>query len=150
MADEELHRVRSRRDTLYHATLNLEQAMGSPTGDLRKWRARSLAAAQDLKDRLEDHKRQTEEPGEFLDVVTKQAPHLVNAAKSVEAEHDELISEATDLVDMLERLGSAAKPSAAEAIRQAALELMGLLVHHRQQGADLVYLAYNEDLGSPG
>jgi non-homologous end joining protein Ku len=150
VASDELNRIQARRATLYHATLNLEQAVGSPTGDLGTWRARTLSAVHELRERIVDHKRQTEEPGEFLDMIAQQAPHLVNAAKKLEAEHDDLIVHATQLHDMIERLRPTDETSAAGAIRQSALRLMGRLVNHRQQGADLVYLAYNEDLGSAG
>ena len=150
MTSDPLHRVQTRRATLYHATLNLEHAMGSPTGDLRKWRSRTLTAAQQLAGRITEHTQQAEAPGEFLDMITTQAPHLINAAKKLEAERDNLTRHATDLVDMIERLTPTDKPSTADAIRQSALQLMGLLVRHRQQGADLVYLAYNQDLGSSG
>jgi hemerythrin-like domain-containing protein len=109
-----------------------------------------LTATQELAKRISDHAQEAEAPGEFLDLIATQAPHLISAAKKLEAEHADLTSYATDLLDMVERLTPTDKPSAAEAIRQSALQLMGLLVRHRQQGADLVYLAYNEDLGSSG
>ena len=34
-----------------------------------------------------------------------------------------------------------------ESIRDAAITLMGLLVRHRQRGADLVYEAYDVEIG---
>lgn len=88
MTSDPLHRVQTRRTTLYHATLDLEHAIGLPTGDLQNWRSQTLTAARQLADRITEHTRQAEAPGEFLDLVTTQAPHLVNAAKKLEAEHD--------------------------------------------------------------
>lgn len=150
MTSDPLHRVQTRRTTLYHATLDLEHAIGLPTGDLQNWRSQTLTAARQLADRITEHTRQAEAPGEFLDLVTTQAPHLVNAAKKLEAEHDNLTRHSVDLLDMIERLNPTDGLSTAEEIRRSALQLMGLLIRHRQQGADLIYLAYNEDLGSSG
>ncbi len=150
MTSDPLHRVHARRATLYHATLDLEHAIGLPTGDLTNWRSHALPAAQTLADRITEHAHQAEAPGEFLDLVTTQAPHLVNAAKKLETEHDTLTRHAADLLTMIEQLDPTDDASTAEEIRQSALQLMGLLIRHRQQGADLIYLAYNEDLGSSG
>jgi hypothetical protein len=142
--------VQRRRQSLYRATLALEAAVSSPTGDFNAWRSRALAAAGQLHEQILVHVAESEQPGEFLDSITTQAPHLVSAAKKLASEHHDLILGASDLVARIEALPPTAEGAAAQPVRNAALELMGRLVRHRQRGTDLVYLAYGEDLGSDG
>lgn len=149
-----VERVKGRRQTLYHATLRLEIALGTPCADLPRWRERVLPAAADLAAQIDAHIRESEQPGEFLHSITEKAPHLVHAAQQLEAEHGDLSERAGALVEGLQQLdwrqGRTDASQAAEPLRELALQLMGSLIRHRQRGADLMYLAYNEDLGSSG
>lgn len=148
---EELAGVqRRRRQSLYHATLALEAAVSSPTGDLALWRTRVSAATPELHDCILAHVAESEQPGKFLDSITAHAPHLISAAKKLTLGHHDLNMNVTDLVDQIGALSPTAEHAAAEGIRSDALALMGALVRHRQRGTDLVYLAYGEDLGSGG
>lgn len=148
MGSSDIERIRGRRTSLYRATLNLELAAAAPTGDIRRWCSRTGDAATELAACIEAHARETEQPGDFLDTIAREAPHLVNAAKQLESEHVELIERAHKLEVAVQGFDSGAEPlAAADAIRRDALELMGRLIRHRQRGADLIYLMYNEDLG---
>ena len=75
-----------------------------------------------------------------------QAPRLSGAVNRLQHEHAE-IAGALDEVDS--RLNEPMSDADAwvEAIRDAAITLMGLLVRHRQRGADLVYEAYDVEIG---
>jgi hypothetical protein len=75
-----------------------------------------------------------------------QAPRLSSAVNRLQHEHAE-IARALDEVDR--RLDDPMSDGDAwvEAIRDAAITLMGLLVRHRQRGADLVYEAYDVEIG---
>lgn len=107
-------------------------------------------AAVELHTAIVAHVAESEQPGEFLDSITTQAPHLISAAKKLASEHHDLLIAASDLIDRVSALDPSTEPSDAEPVRQAALQLMGSLVRHRQRGTDLVYLAYGEDLGTSG
>jgi len=147
---EELQGVQRRRSSLYHATLGLEAALSSPTGNLARWQDRALAASLALHDAIVAHVADSERPGEFLDSITTRAPHLIAAAKRLIDEHEVLVSSADELVRQVKSIDTTADASIADNIRDHALELMGRLVRHRQRGTDLVYAAYGEDLGSSG
>lgn len=147
---EELEAIQRRRRSLYQATLGLEAGISSPTGNVRLWRDRVHTAAVEMHTAIVAHVAEAEQPGEFLDSITSQAPHLISAAKKLASEHHDLLIAASDLIDQVSALDPGAEPSDAEPIRQAALQLMGSLVRHRQRGTDLVYLAYGEDLGTSG
>lgn len=147
---DELEGVQRRRQSLYRATLGLEAAISSPTGDLAVWRHRVLIASSELHEGIIAHVAESEQPGQFLDSVTAHAPHLISAAKKLTAEHQDLLLAARDLVDRADRLDPTGDPSAAEQLRDKSLHLMGSLIRHRQRGTDLVYLAYGQDLGASG
>lgn len=147
---EELNAIQRRRRSLYQATLGLEAGISSPTGNLRLWRDRVHAAAVELHTAIAAHVSESEQPGEFLDSITTQAPHLISAAKKLASEHQDLLIAASNLITRIDTLDPSTEPSAAEPVRHAALQLMGSLVRHRQRGTDLVYLAYGEDLGTSG
>ena len=125
----QLERVKGRRQTLYRATLRLETALGTPRADLARWRDRVLPAATDLAAEVEAHILESEKPGEFLHSITEKAPHLVNAALALEAEHGDLSERARALVEGVQRLdgrvpdgdGDGDGDSAVEPLRELAL-----------------------------
>lgn len=147
---EELNAIQRRRRSLYQATLGLEAGISSPTGNVGLWRDRVHAAAVELHSAIVAHVSESEQPGEFLDSITMQAPHLISAAKKLASEHQDLLIAASNLITQVDTLDPGTEPVDAEPIRHAALQLMGSLVRHRQRGTDLVYLAYGEDLGTSG
>jgi hypothetical protein len=150
MTRPELDRVRGRRSTLYHATLVLEEALAGPSGDLGRWWSNALVAARALGERITEHIEESERPGEFLDSIASEAPRLVNSTRQLVVEHGELGARVGALIQMLDKAPPVGQEEVVDEIREAGLGLLGLLVRHRQKGADLSYLAYQEDLGSSG
>lgn len=133
-----------RRQRFRDALDAMERALAAPaTGRFEPWRegtSRALAALQAV---IELHVAETEAPGGLLDLIRTDAPRLVNGVGRLQEQHRLLLSSVRGLADRL--------PAASEddigLLRQQALELLGLLVRHRQLGADLVYEAYNVDVG---
>ncbi|MEZ5407678.1 MAG: hypothetical protein R2761_06610 [Acidimicrobiales bacterium] len=154
MARDELERVKDRRASLYRATLALEEALAAPAGDLGQWCKAANEAASDMADRIAEHIESSERPGEFLSSIVEAAPHLVNATRKLIDEHGLMREAAAELIGLLSAPPSPSdaegEAEVAESIREAGLRLMGLVVRHRQKGADLSYAAYQEDLGSSG
>jgi hypothetical protein len=141
--------VRERRDALLRVVASLESALAAPAADTR-WPERLGNALSDLRVTLDAHVRETETPGGVLDQVRDQAPRLVNQVDRLVDEHVSMVADTEQLMDRLDhvRTGRAAEETAS--IREQALLLLAEIVRHRHLGADLLYEAYNVDVGGPG
>ena len=98
-----------------------------------------------------DHARPggAEAPGAFLDELVSESPRLATPARRLRREHVDILE---SIVRSEERL--TAPPSDeiaydawADEIRAELTTLLVALARHRQRGADLVYEAYDVDLG---
>jgi hypothetical protein len=78
--------------------------------------------------------------------VLAQAPRLSAAVDRLQHEHADIASAVAEVDSRLDDSMSDAD-AWVESIRDAAVRLMGLLVRHRQRGADLVYEAYDVEIG---
>ncbi len=160
MTGQEIERVRGRRASLYRTTLELEHALSSPAADFGPWSDRVLEAASSVVDCIAAHAAESEAPGEFLSNIATDSPHLAHAAKHLQDEHPVLIERSHAYVQLIMSFKDGAfkdgafkdgaPPDAAEVVRERGLEVLALIVRHRQRGADLMFLAHNEDLGSAG
>jgi hypothetical protein len=138
--------VEERRDEFYEGILALERAMAAPAGDdAVAWAADTAAAVEALRHVLDDHIQETEAPGSFYDDVVEHSPHLVNAARRLQAEHPPLAAS----VDALAlELKAVTDDDGVEVTREQAVELIKALLLHRHRGAELVYDAYNVDVAT--
>lgn len=155
MIGQEIERVRGRRASLYRTTLELEHALASPAADFGRWSIGVLESARTLVQCIEAHAAESEAPGEFLSNIATDSPHLANAAQHLQDEHPALIERSLAYVQLITSFRGGAfdtdpPPDAAEVVRERGLEVLALIVRHRQRGADLMFLAHNEDLGSAG
>ena len=78
--------------------------------------------------------------------VLAQAPRLSGAVNRLQHEHADIASALVEVDNRLDDPMSDADVWV-DSIRDAAITLMGLLVRHRQRGADLVYEAYDVEIG---
>jgi hypothetical protein len=148
--DDPVHGVRARRERLRAAMEDLEAAIAAPLpGREREWTHAVIARLDDLAAVFESHVVAAEAPGGFLDQVTTDAPRLARGAQQLRDDHRRLGADIEELRgDARTVLAEGATAAAAE-IRTAALRLLGGLAEHRQRGADLIYEAYQVDIG-PG
>ena len=148
MADpEQLDAIRTRREALYEAVVGLEDALTTPVGDGPKWRLRVAMAVDHAAARIEDHARQTEAEGGFLDKVLLEAPRLQRKIAQMKVDHERLEKEVDALRVALSLVADEDVADEAPTIRNLAIELLGQLTRHRQRGADLIYEAYQVDIG---
>jgi hypothetical protein len=124
----------------------LQKVVDEPVGDDAHWREVALAAAQDVRRNLDEHVLVTEADGGFYDSLRAEAARLAGPLRKLQAEHPELISLADELIAVLERPTAADRLSAPAQVK----ELLRRLSHHRQRGADLVFEAYEVDVGGTG
>lgn len=148
MADRvQLDAVRTRREALYEAVVGLEDALATPVGDGMKWRLRVAMAIDHATIRIEEHARQTEAKDGFLERVVKEVPRLQRRVNQLKVDHERLEKEVEALRHSLTLVDDANIPEEAHNIRNQAIELLGQMTRHRQRGADLIYEAYQVDIG---
>jgi hypothetical protein len=144
--DETLQGVRSRRERLRRHMEELEDVIAAPApGREKEWTAAVAASAAALVSAFDHHVTATEGPRGFLQQVTADAPRLSHAVQRLRDEHGEIAGQ----VAALERSAreAATDGSSPADLRSAALDVLGRLARHRHLGADLVYEAYQVDIG---
>jgi hypothetical protein len=148
-AAPELADVRLRRAGLKAVLSGLELALAAPAPHRVEWVRGVRDALNAVHEVWTRHVCETEAPGAFLDELVSEAPRLSTPASRLRREHSEILSE---IVRAEKRL--AAPPTVddgyevwADELRADLTTLLVALVRHRQRGADLVYEAYDVDLG---
>lgn len=136
-----------RRADLYDAILALEQAVARPgAGREGEWIATCLDALADLRPEVIEHITCTESSDGLYAEILELAPRLAHRVEILRAEHVEMRAGLDAIIDALHT-----RPATTETIehgRSSTLQLLGLLVRHRQRGADLIWDTYNLDIGA--
>lgn len=132
--------VVSRRQELYDAMRLLERAVARPSG-LADWRIDIEAALHDLRSALSEHVAQVEGGGGLFEQVLAHAPHLASEIDSLRRDHRELLETCNQALSM----SADWEPLL---LRRRVNVLLARLALHRQQGAELLFDAYNVDLAA--
>jgi hypothetical protein len=136
-----------RRADLHLALVALEKAISSPAvGRESDWSKDVLRHLEDLGQAIVEHIEVTERPGGLYEEISQKAPRLAGKIDHLRREHPELRDGAAELIARLETtpIGEAWPLAVA---RDDLQRLLGRIVRHRQLGADLVWEAYNLDIG---
>ena len=141
----ELDAVRVRRAEL-RETLNLmEAALAAPArGRAVVWGEVVHASLVMIADDFGAHVEVTEGPGGLHQSILAGDLRLANAVDALTAEHEQIASEIAGLV------ADSEAPVGVEDVddlREQGTRLLGHLIRHRQRGADLIYEAYETDIG---
>ena len=143
-----LGEARKRRQTLHDAIVQLEMAISSPAaGRAPDWATQVTKAVVGVRDAFEQHVIVTEKPGGLYEEIIQRAPRLAGTVKRLQDEHPTITESVTALVERLDagEVESDAWPP--DNARNDLQRLIGAVVRHRQKGADLVWEAYNVDIG---
>ncbi|NNF55097.1 MAG: hypothetical protein HKN03_11730 [Acidimicrobiales bacterium] len=135
-----LDAARRRRGAMKDAISRTEAAASSPTAD-PGWRRTVLAELQNLQLALSAHVDEVEGDDGLLNQLCNDAPRLVNKIQNMRNEHPQLTR---DLAQVIAETEGDTEPAT---VRTHVLEVLLALVHHRQQGSDLVYEGYSVDIG---
>jgi Hemerythrin HHE cation binding domain len=139
-----LEALRRHRAELRESMSALELALAAPApGRLGAWAQRVHVALVELSADFHEHIDITEGPDGLYRGLLTTAPRLSNAAARLTHEHAQI----RDLVDDLLTRVSGPEAHDADRVRDLGTALLGRLVRHRQRGSDLVYEAYQADLG---
>ena len=122
-----LEEVRAHRGDMLESVRALEETLAAPIALGRDWLERVAAALAELAHDFGDHVELTERPGGLYAVARASAPRLDAALGEIDSADERGLD-----------LG---------ALREDLTGLIGALVRHRQRGSDLVYEAFEVDLG---
>jgi hypothetical protein len=146
---EVIEGVRSRRAGLRNAISSLELALAAPAPHrVDEWRRGVSDSLTSLHDVWTRHIVETEAPGAFLDELVDEAPRLATPAARLRREHNEIlgvINRAEKALDQV--LLDDDHEQYVDALRADLTEMLCALAHHRQRGADLIFAAYDVDIG---
>jgi hypothetical protein len=126
----------------------VEHAIQTPAGDPAWHPAVSQAVAQ-LKEAFTAHVRETEGPSGLYADVLGDAPRLAKGLYGLVGDHETVWEALDDLEGHLDEIDT--RPGSFgyrhEVVCQDAARLIREVWQHRQRGADLLYEAYDTDLG---
>jgi hypothetical protein len=142
-----LEEAAHRRADLHHALIEVERAISRPAiGREAGWTKQVVLHLENLARTIDEHIEVTERPEGLYDEITHKAPRLSNKIERLRAEHPDMRESTTQTIAKLRASGVGETWSLEEA-RDDLQRLLGKIVRHRQLGADLVWEAYNLDIG---
>jgi hypothetical protein len=143
---EILAQVRIKRDELYGSILGLEHELSAPSRErVPEWSRGVSERLAQVRSAFDHHLAITEGSGGLFDDVMNQAPRLAHAIAQLRQEHQFLESQLGEAARSVE---TTANSDGVEGVRVRLLDLIRELLEHRHRGSELVYDAYNVDIGA--
>jgi hypothetical protein len=137
----DLDTLRRRRAELVESMAALREALAAPpSGRVAIWRDRVSVALAELSRDVDAHLALTEGPGGLHHDVLEVAPRLSHAVHRLTCDH-------AVLVDRLDGMRTWVPAGPSDAIRALGRDLLDRLARHRRREADLVFEAYETDIG---
>jgi hypothetical protein len=137
--------LRRRRAELRESMSALELALAGPAPEGQtRWTERVHVASIELSADLREHIGITEGPAGLYHELRQTVPRLSGAVARLTREHV-VIKGLLD--DLLDQLSTPAANQNSDEVRDLGTTLLGTLVRHRQRGSDLVYEAFQIDIG---
>jgi hypothetical protein len=136
-----------RRADLHGALIEVEQASSRPAvGREPEWTKEVLLRLESLAHAIDEHIQITEQTEGLYDEISAKAPHLSTKIDALREEHPVLRERSTALIARLQTTPVGPAWPLRDA-RDDLQRLLGQIVRHRQLGSDLVWEAYNLDIG---
>lgn len=141
----DLTELRQRRVELRETMNAVEAALAAPaSGRAVIWGEHVHAAAIDLADDFEEHIAVTEGPGGLHQSILAGDVRLANAVQALTTDHGLIAAEIARLVHDTD---PPVTPNDVVMTRERGTAMLAHVARHRQRGADLVYEAYQTDVG---
>lgn len=137
-----LDTARKRRIDLRQAMERLEKRVARPSG-IAAWLADVEAALFEIGEALDAHITEVEDEGGLLASIVTDAPRMTGQAEELRTEHNELRAGLSRALESCSMHGELAPTL----VRRRATSLLGRIAMHRQLGSELVFDAYNVDIG---
>ncbi len=145
-----LDEARRRRATLHDQLVHLEQAISSPaSGRIPDWTSQVAKEMVGLRDAFDQHVLVTEKPDGLYEEIMSRAPRLAGKVKRLQEEHPAIAGTIALTLARVEGGEVGTDAWQIDDCRDDLQRLLGQIVRHRQHGADLVWEAYNVDIGGP-
>jgi hypothetical protein len=142
-----LAEAQRRRADLHQALVDVEEAVSGPAvGREEDWARQVIAALGTLRETIEEHIEVTERADGLYDEILRLAPRLSSAVKRLREEHPTMREATSEMIARL-RTSTFGPSFSVDETRDDLQRLLGRIVKHRQHGADLVWEAYNLDIG---
>jgi hypothetical protein len=138
--------ARRRRIELHEALVQLEKGISSPArGRAQDWTTDVTKALASLQGAFDIHIEATESAGGLYEEILENSPRLAGQVRRLQEEHPAIREAIGSQLDGL--TPPEADDAPVDDIRDGLQRVMGQVVRHRQRGADLVWEAYNLDIG---
>lgn len=148
MMEERVRKLaRKRRQPLRAAASALELAIAAPAGTGEVWCKRVNKETLKVRRALEEHVEDVEGRDGLAEQIATDRPRVINQMNRLIAEHGELRARTAYVLEALGRVPATPGDNDVAAVREAVMALIGLISRHRQKGADLIFEAYNVDIG---
>jgi hypothetical protein len=145
-----LQEAAKRRRTLHEALVALEFAISSPAaGRIPEWTAQVTKEITSVRDAWDQHVDGTEKPEGLYEEIVSISPRLAGTVDRLRGEHPEITAAVGEMLARLEQVEIGGLPWPLDDARDDLQRFMGKVIRHRQKGADLVWEAYNVDIGGP-
>ena len=141
--------IRHRRAALVGACSAVEAALAAPVSSTR-WPEGVGNAVVALLATFDEHVTTTETAGGTIEQLRERAPRLSDRIDRLVEQHVTITAAAERVMDRLDHLPTDRSTDESAAVREQAIELLTAIVRHRQLGADLLYEAYDIDVGGFG
>jgi hypothetical protein len=123
----------------------VNRALAAPaTGREDAWLAGVDFALLELSEDVREHISVTEAPGGLHQSVMQTAPRLSHAVEQLSREH---VTIKDEIAILLAQTGDPDCAERVDDIRDRATTLLATIARHQQRGADLIYEAYESDIG---
>lgn len=144
-AELEVDALRRHRAELLESIRALENALTAPAvGRIQAWSAQVSEVLGAFAADFQEHIAFTEGPEGIHRDVLAAAPRLTNAVDRLTSEHS-LIGGLID--EMIDRMNGPITDDDVETVRVLGTGLIARLIRHRQRSADVLYEAFESDLG---
>ena len=143
-----LSEAKARRATLHDAIVHLEMAISSPAaGRISQWTDLVVKETTGVKDAFDQHILVTEKPGGLYEEIITRAPRLDGTVRRLKEEHPEIDAKLDAMLRRLQDVPIGGDEWPLDKARDDLQRFIGIVIRHRQRGADLVWEAYNVDIG---
>jgi hypothetical protein len=145
-----LQEAAKRRKTLHEALVALEYAISSPAaGRIPDWTRQVTKETTAVRDAWDQHVETTEKPGGLYEEIVGTSPRLAGTVHRLRDEHPEITEAVGVMLARLEQVDIGGLEWPLDDARDDLQRFIGMVIRHRQRGADLVWEAYNVDIGGP-
>ena len=142
-SDDQFAGVVKQRSQLGQAMQRVEMAAAAPAAK-ESWIADLTQHLRQLDIAFDQHISDVQAPLGLLDRIVDRAPRLQRSVEASKADHAavaDMIKQAVGLIN------SDDAASRVDEVREATMAALVALARHRQKGADLIYDAYDVDIG---